>query len=115
MGDSDISAGYLGLYNALGAKYQITDELYASVAVTNLFRSTTYTSKVGDTVEAVQTFDTLRAGLTAGYNFSDHVLLESGLIFQTESEVRDVTNDTANEYDGGIFTFAIPIRFKVAF
>ncbi|MDR0584657.1 MAG: hypothetical protein LBG57_09970 [Treponema sp.] len=113
---TDVSAGYLGLYNGLGVKYNITDSLFATLNLANLLKSTTVTDESGtDTITTVWSEDTFRAYAGAGYAFGDHVLLETGLVFDVGGESLDISNASAASYNGGTFTFAIPIRFKVAF
>jgi hypothetical protein len=109
--DPEISAGYLGLYNALGVKYQVTEELFANFGIQNGLMSYTLENKDTD-AKGVVTVNNFRALLGAGYAFGSHVQLETGLLFNVESLTSEIT-DTDN-FSGGEFTFAIPIRFKVA-
>jgi hypothetical protein len=108
--DTDISASYLGLYNALGVKFQVTDELFANFNIENLLGTVTLVNTDADT-KILGVEDNFRAFLGAGYAFGDHVDLETGLLFNLTSTVREETNQT--NFNGGEFTFAIPIRFKV--
>ena len=118
----DQSEAYLGLYNAIGAKFSISDSLYATGEVANQLRSATYTYK-NDTydVKAEKSKNTLRAFLGAGYAFDSHVLFESGLIFQFVNEIEKTSGATKVgatadvDRDWGNFTFGIPLRLKIEF
>jgi hypothetical protein len=109
--DADLSASYLGLYNALGVKFQVTDDLFANFGIQHRLDSATIEDKDADTTELFVS-DNFRALLGAGYSFGDHVVLETGLVFNLNNTVTEITNGT-NNLNGGTFTFAIPIRFKV--
>jgi hypothetical protein len=107
----DQSWGYLGLYNALGLKYQITEDLYGSLQFINSLSSATFTDANDD--KTLITGDIFRAILGAGYNIGK-VDLETGLAFDINTTVIDRPNGGTNNFNGGAFTFAIPIRFKVS-
>jgi hypothetical protein len=119
--DSDKSEGYIALSNTLGAKYNISDPLFVSFQVFNRLYSYTETMKVnadrGRSEEITLKYgaNNFRAALGAGYNFSDHVVLESGLLFDLLTHSGYVSNDDSgnNNYDWGTFSFAIPVHFKV--
>jgi hypothetical protein len=124
LSDSDISEGYLALSNALGAKYNITDQLAASFQIANRLFSYTETGKVniarerGNEVVLKSGANDFRAGLGAEYALGN-VTLGTGLLFDLLTHSQSLTannglNNTGNEtWDWGTFTFGIPIQFKV--
>jgi hypothetical protein len=114
----DQTESYLALYNALGAKYNVSDALYATVEVGNLLVSSTWTFK-NDTVDQKReaSANNLRAFLGAGYSFDSHVLFESGLIFDFISAVGKTSGIPGGDIDenAGKFSFGIPLRLKIEF
>jgi hypothetical protein len=107
----DQSAGYLSLYNALGFKYQVTEDLYGSLQLMNTLSSGTYTDQNDN--KTVVSGDVFRAILGAGYSIGK-VALETGLAFNFENGSYDMPSGGGANYNGGAFTFAIPIHFSVA-
>ena len=116
--EKDRSEGYLGLYNALGAKYNISDALYATAEVGNLLVTSNWTYK-NDSVDQKReaTTNNFRAFLGAGYSFDSHVLFESGLIFDFSNNVAKTSGIPGGDVDQnyGQFSFGIPLRLKIEF
>ena len=108
LGDK-ITENYIGLYNSLGANYQLSDALLASVQVANRFASYEYAND-GD--KRTLLYDKLRIVGLAEYKIAK-VTLAGGLAFQIDHQTeKPVTGDQVKE---GLFTFGIPLRFRVEF
>jgi hypothetical protein len=112
---SEINEGYLALYNALGITYNLSDALSANVTIGNTLLSYTQTNKRIESDEIITKYngDTFETIVGANYSFSENVELGAGLAFRIQNTSIDVTHQ--DTYNGGLFSFGIPLAFKVKF
>lgn len=112
---AELSEGYLALYNALGLTYNLTDALAANVTIGNTLYSYTQTDKRIESDEIITKINTdvFETIVGAAYSFTENVVLEAGLAFRINTVNWEKTHyDT---YNGGLFTFGIPLAFTVKF
>jgi hypothetical protein len=112
-----VTQGYFGMYNALGVKFGLTDQLSAIFNLGNKIGIFNYTD--GSNEADVRTYDfsvdQLIATLSVGYSFTSHVSLESGLAFQIDNYSYKTSESSQKDLTWGQFTFGIPVYFKVSF
>ena len=112
-------ANYLGLYNILGIRFSLTDNMAVNLHLQNtLRRFNTNDNSIDGQVERTATrFNNQFIGqAVAEYGLTNNVLVGGGLgfIFNHSSLDTSGTNAVPN-YSVGTFTFSVPLRLRLTF
>jgi hypothetical protein len=105
----DVKEGWFAMFNSLGVTYDLTEKLTAAFQLANLLGVLSGESPGTKTSDSTNKFCVTASTL---YAFNANVSLEGGIAMMAEGGTVD--NGTTKT-DKGIFSFGIPLRFKVSF
>jgi len=109
----DESESWFGLYNAIGARYNLTDALHLNVDVGNRLGIVTNTLNEQKNERLSNSFG---AALWAGYSVNRNVSLQGGVRFLVQSFAHKYEQDpNLNDESWGTFTFAVPLRVMIIY
>ena len=109
---------YFGLYNILGVRFAMTDNMAVNLHLQNTLRRFNTNDNSRDEVERTVTrFNNQFIGqAVAEYGLTNNVLIGGGLGFIFNNSSLDVSGAQAHtNYSVGTFTFSVPLRLRLTF
>ena len=115
----EIRQNYIGLYNILGIRFALTDNMAVNLHLQNTLRrfNTNDNSIDGQVERTVTRFNNQFIGQgIAEYGLTNNVLVGGGLGFIFNHSSRDISGaQAAPNYGIGTFTFSVPLRLRMTF
>lgn len=117
------SQQWIGIYNAIGFNYQLTEQLTASLQLGNRFGriTTVYTPLLGGRHTTTRSRNQFGGGAYLAYQMNAHLTFQGGFLFRhlhdsyTNTAPGAQGNFATRNASGGMIDFSIPIRARFVF